>query len=181
MLNLPAASISVASPPMAAGFTLIELMIGIAVAGVLLGVGLPSFRDGLLNNRAKAVATDIHLSFLLARSESLKRSKDIDIVATGGYWGSGWKVKIQSDGTELRSNDASNGVSIACGTSPNSTSGACGSTITFGRSGRPSDYVEFRTYIAEKPNLQARCVSISLSGQPRVTIDTDSNPDNGCN
>jgi type IV fimbrial biogenesis protein FimT len=174
-------SIAGANPRMMAGFTLIELMIVISVAGVLLGVAVPSFRDGLLSNRAKAVASDIHLSFLMARSEALKRSANIDIVATGGNWTNGWMVEIQSDGTDLRGNDASNGVAIACGTSPSSTSGACDTTITFSRNGRPTEYTEFRTYIPDKANIQARCVSISLSGQPRVTTDTDSDQDNGCN
>ena len=174
-------SISGTRPRMAAGFTLIELMIAVAVAAVLLGAGLPSFRDALRGNRAKAVASDIHLSFLLARSESLKRSKDIDIVANSSNWGNGWKVKIQSDGTELRANDASKGVAIACATSPGGSSGTCGSTITFGRNGRPTQYTEFRTYIADQESVQARCVSISLSGQPRVTIDSDNDHDNGCN
>jgi len=156
-------------------------MVAVAVAGVLLGVGVPSFRDGLLSNRAKAVATDLHLSLLLARSESLKRSTDIDIKATGGDWTTGWVVEIQTGGTDLRSNDASDGVTIKCGTSPTSSSGTCGTTITFGRNGRPTNYTEFRAYITDKPAIQARCVSISLSGQPRVTVDTDSDQDNGCN
>ena len=168
-------------PDASAGFTLIELMIALTVAGVLLGVAVPSFRDGLLGSRAKAVATDIHLGFLMARSESLKRSANIDIVATGGYWANGWTVEVQSSHEALRTNDASNGVSIACGTSPSSTSGACASTITFSRNGRPTVYTEFRTYIPDKTSIQARCVSISLSGQPHVTVDTDNNPDNGCN
>ena len=177
----PAVSVSATSSSLSAGFTLIELMVALAVAGVLLGVGVPSFRDGLLSNRAKAVATDIHLGFLMARSESLKRSANIDIVASGGNWTNGWTVEVQATNEVLRGNDASNGVSIACGTSPSSASGACASTITFGRNGRPTVYTEFRTYIADKTSIQARCVSISLSGQPRVTVDTDNNPDNGCN
>ena len=177
----PAVSTSVASPRIPAGFTLIELMVALAVAGVLLSVAVPSYRDGLLSNRAKAVATDIHLSFLLARSESLKRSKDVEIVANGGSWINGWRVRVKTSAEVLRSTDASTDVSLDCGSSPGSASGTCDNIITFGRNGRPPEYVEFRASIAEKTSIQARCVSISLSGQPRVTVDTDNDPDNGCN
>ncbi|MBI1732628.1 MAG: GspH/FimT family pseudopilin [Gammaproteobacteria bacterium] len=163
------------------GFTLIELMITIAVVGVLLGVALPSFQETMKSQRAKSVASDLHLSYLLARSEALKRSASIDMRATGGNWTQGWTVEIQSSGTDLRVNDGSTNVAIGCGSSPNSALGTCPGTVTFTRTGRPQSYTEFRSYVAELPAVQARCVSVSLTGQPRVTTDTDGNPGNGCN
>jgi type IV fimbrial biogenesis protein FimT len=37
-----------------AAFTLIELMVGIAVAAILITVGIPGFRDLILDNRMAA-------------------------------------------------------------------------------------------------------------------------------
>jgi type IV fimbrial biogenesis protein FimT len=163
------------------GFTLIELMIAVAVAGTLLAVALPSFQEAMKTQRAKSVASDLHLSYLMARSEALKRSASIDIKATGGDWTQGWTVEIQSSGADLRVNNGSDGVTIGCGTSPAASLSTCPSTVTFTRTGRPSSYTEFRSYVANYPKIQAKCVAISLSGQPRVTTDSDSDPDNGCN
>lgn len=61
------------------GFTLIELMMVIAIASLLLAMGVPSFqsliRNSRLTNATNAVIGDIHL----ARSEALKRNAPINI------------------------------------------------------------------------------------------------------
>lgn len=56
-----------------AGFTILELMVAIAVLAILAGVGVPSFREFLRNSRMTAAANDIITDFSLARSESVKR------------------------------------------------------------------------------------------------------------
>lgn len=63
----------------AAGFTLIELMFAIAVAAVLLGIGVPSFRDFVRNSRMAASANDIITDFNLARSEAIKRNVPVTL------------------------------------------------------------------------------------------------------
>jgi type IV fimbrial biogenesis protein FimT len=156
-------------------------MIALAVAGVLVGVALPSFQQTMKSHRAKAVASDLHISYLLARSEALKRSANIDIKATGGDWTQGWTVEIQSSGADLRVNDGTADVDLGCGSSPTASLSACPATVTFTRTGRPSSYTEFRSYVADYPSIQARCVSVTVSGQPRVTTDSDNDWDNGCN
>lgn len=63
----------------AAGFTLIELMFAIAVAAVLLGIGVPNFRDFVRNSRMAASANDIITDFNLARSEAIKRNVPVTL------------------------------------------------------------------------------------------------------
>lgn len=65
-----------------AGFTLIELMVTIAVAGVLLAVATPNLRTFLQNNRLSSAANDILRSFQIARSEAIKRQQNVVVCAS---------------------------------------------------------------------------------------------------
>jgi prepilin-type N-terminal cleavage/methylation domain-containing protein len=54
------------------GFTLWELMVALAVAGVVLGLGVPNFIEFQRNATMTAAANDLVTGALLARSEALK-------------------------------------------------------------------------------------------------------------
>lgn len=85
----------------ARGFTLLELMITVALMAIILGLAVPSFRDLIQNNRATTQANDL-VSFLqLARSEALKIGQPVTIcpanvtaetLACGSDWSLGWMV-----------------------------------------------------------------------------------------
>lgn len=65
------------------GFTLIELMITLVVAGILLGLAVPSFRDFVQRNR---LITDVNRwvgDLNYARSEALKRNQLVSICRFG--------------------------------------------------------------------------------------------------
>lgn len=156
-------------------------MLVITIAGIMAAVAAPSFHEALINERIKTVSTDLHLSLLAARSEAVKRSADVDMVPdNSSSWLNGWKVKVDSSGTVLRTVDALSGVSLTC----TNTGGSNGcSKITFERSGRPvtGTTVEFHVYPTDSTKVEMRCVSISLTGMPRVERDSDYNTANGCN
>ena len=84
------------------GLTLVELVITIAVAGILAGLAIPSFRDMIQNNRMASHANELVSSLNLARSEAVKRGTKVKIIATGNSstneWGEGWTVWIDTDG-----------------------------------------------------------------------------------
>ncbi|TCO74288.1 pilus assembly FimT family protein [Chromatocurvus halotolerans] len=50
------------------GFTMIELMVIVAVDGILVAVGVPSFNNFLVSSRTSALANDITSAVNLARS-----------------------------------------------------------------------------------------------------------------
>jgi type IV fimbrial biogenesis protein FimT len=56
-----------------AGFTLLEVMVAITVLALLLGIGVPGFRDFVRNSRMTAATNDIVTDFSIARSEAVKR------------------------------------------------------------------------------------------------------------
>jgi type IV fimbrial biogenesis protein FimT len=57
------------------GFTLIELMVTLAVFTILCLLAMPSFNTWIANNRVRAVAEDVSNGLLLARTEALRRSR----------------------------------------------------------------------------------------------------------
>ena len=84
--------------PNSRGFTLIELMITITVAAILLGVGIPTFREFTRNNAVTAAHNDLVTSFGYARSEALRRSRPVSVCASAdgatcgdaADWTTGW-------------------------------------------------------------------------------------------
>ena len=64
------------------GFTLAELMLTIAVAGVLAAIAIPNMRDFIRNNRLAAGSNDVLRSLQVARSEAIKRQQVVTVCAS---------------------------------------------------------------------------------------------------
>src|SRR5690606_2420817 len=61
------------------GFTLWELMMAIAVAGIVLGLGVPGFMEFQRTNAMAAATNDLVTGTLLARSEAVKRQQPVTL------------------------------------------------------------------------------------------------------
>jgi type IV fimbrial biogenesis protein FimT len=70
----PYATMKHAAHPRATGFTLLELMVTLAVLGILLGIAVPSFQSSLTNSRLTTAANDLVGALQAARSEAIKRN-----------------------------------------------------------------------------------------------------------
>ena len=73
------------------GFTLLEVMVVVAIIAVLAALAGPSFIPVIERWRVRSAAEELTATFYYARSEAIKRGGGIAIDATGG-WGQGWKV-----------------------------------------------------------------------------------------
>lgn len=63
--------------PHGGGFTLIEMMIGLAVMGILLGIALPAFNQFLQNTKIRNAAESTITGLNLARAEALRRNATV--------------------------------------------------------------------------------------------------------
>lgn len=83
-------------------FTMIELMIVIALIATLTAMVAPSFNEIVKNNRLSSQANDFIASIHLARSEAIKRNQNVFLCrsadgtscATSGGWEQGWVVFV---------------------------------------------------------------------------------------
>jgi len=91
-----------------AGFTLIELMIVIAIVAIFVVVGVPNFQNLIKDNRLSTQANSLVSSLQLARSEALKLRTPVSVcrstngtscAGTQGPWDSGWLVFVDSGTT----------------------------------------------------------------------------------
>lgn len=159
------------------GFSLIELMLVMTIAGILATIGIPAMRNMMLNQEVKTAASDLHLGLLLARSEAIKRSSSV-VMERDVAWNNGWSIKAGT--TVLRKRDPLSGLSIECSTDSDDSAETCPAAVTFQRSGRPTAYMQYRLFVAGNTNVTMRCITVGLSGVPAVALDNDTDPGNGC-
>lgn len=68
--------------PRQSGFTLWELLVTMLVAGILVALGVPSFRDAQRNSAITAAANDLITGLLAARAEAVKRQVPVTLCAS---------------------------------------------------------------------------------------------------
>ena len=92
-----------------AGFSLIELMVTIAVLAILMAIAFPSFTALVNSNRLSSNANELLAALQLARSEAVSRNTAVSVCrsdngaacASGAQWNA-WITRVESDGTVLR-------------------------------------------------------------------------------
>ena len=91
-----------------AGFTVMELLIGIAVLAILTTLAVPAFTQFIQNNRLASEANEMVAAFQFARSEALKRGVQVEVCSSangescGGNWNQGWIAPHPSQPEPLR-------------------------------------------------------------------------------
>ena len=61
------------------GFTLLELMVVLAIAGVLMAIGIPAMGDFIRNCRITSAANDVMAALHFTRSEAIKRRMPVTL------------------------------------------------------------------------------------------------------
>ena len=83
------------------GFTVIELMIVLVIAGVLVTIGVPAMTVLIDNNRLASEANRFAGSVRYARSEAIRRNQvvTIDRISnTNRAWEDGWQIYVDVSG-----------------------------------------------------------------------------------
>lgn len=112
------------------GFTLIELMIGIAILAVLISVALPEFSTWIQNTKIRTAAESVQTGLQLARAEAVRRNTNVQFAFTTG---SGWSISVASTGevVQSRAEEEGNTAGITVTRSPGTAT-----RVTFNSLGR---------------------------------------------
>lgn len=118
------------------GFTLIELMVVVAIAAIMLAIAAPNFQSFFEQNRLTSQANQLAASFNLARSEAITRNTTVTVCkssntntnaptcdTTPSGWETGWIIfidlgvtgEVNPGDTIIRVIDAMNSVSLQGG------------------------------------------------------------------
>lgn len=89
------------------GFTLVELMITLALAAIVLTLGVPSFNQTIRTNRVATQVNELVTALNLARSEAIHRGTAVTVCASADQatcsgsndWRTGWIVTTDNNTT----------------------------------------------------------------------------------
>lgn len=141
------------------GFTLIELMIVIAILAVVAGMGLPGFRTLMQNNNLASQTNGMLGALQLARSEAVTRRQQVTVCPSSDQstcnsvdWSDGGLAR-RNDGTVIRVIPASADTSIL---------GAA--SIAYAADGTSAGGGVLRI-CDERGNANSRTISVNAAGQ----------------
>lgn len=161
------------------GFSLIEMLVVLALIGIVTMLAAPSFNSAFLSNRLAAYANSFVASAQLARSEAIKRNRPVHVCrsadgaacAASGTWQQGWIVwsDDNSNGT-LDAGEAVVQIQQAISVDYQLNSSAGGYDLAFQPVGGGSSAATLKLCRASpNPGAQERQIKIDATGRPSVT------------
>ncbi|WP_281915584.1 GspH/FimT family pseudopilin [Caldimonas thermodepolymerans] len=169
------------------GFTLIELLAVISIMGVLIAIGVPSFRTFVAGRAVTGHVSEIASAMRLARAEAIKRGAPVTLCRTtepdsdepscsSGDWTTGWVIFVDR-GTQGQFNAETDQVVQVHGPVTNSggitRSGSA--SITFLPSGVATGAAGSFTFLPTLPEGDAnfarlrRVVCVNFVGSTRMS------------
>ncbi len=151
------------------GFTLIELMVALAVLAILLGIAVPAFSSMLRDSRVSTLADELQGALQLARSEAIKRRQSVVVCRrkpdesacqNGTDWAGGWLVQ-QAGGDVIKVWDGVQGLAIV---GPNAG-------VSFRSNGMAGAARNFSLTPSGCSGQQKRDISVSVTGSNTLRKD----------
>ena len=81
-----------AKHPAISGFTVVELLIAMAVMGVFAALAAPALTTFISAQQVRAASTDLHASLQSARSQAITRNGPVNVTPAEGDWARGWTI-----------------------------------------------------------------------------------------
>ncbi|HET9578636.1 MAG TPA: GspH/FimT family pseudopilin [Usitatibacter sp.] len=148
-----------------AGFTMTELVVVIAIIGILAAFAAPSMTKLLTTQKVRSTSYDLFADLTYARSEAIARGRNVTMQsASGGAdWAGGWQIWDNTAAPPVKLRDQS---AIAAGVVFTADQAA----LVFDRTGRTSAIANFNIAPVDPAATidQKRCVHIDPSGRPRT-------------
>lgn len=104
------------------GFTLIEVLVALAIMGILAAIAMPSFTSTIRRYTADAIRDDLTASLQLAKSEAIHRGQIAQVTITRiprsatcmtdttvlGVWTCGWQIYMDANNNGIFDDGAAN-------------------------------------------------------------------------
>jgi type IV fimbrial biogenesis protein FimT len=172
------------------GFTIMELMLTIAVAAVLFGIAVPYMGDFVKNGRIKSSMYDMLNAINVARSEAVKRKATVTLCrsndtvttpscgGTANTWTTGWLVFVDTDGdgvydtgeTLLATGNPTSGTVAIMGTA---------NSLSYNPDGTVTTITRF-AICDDRGEDWGRQIDVLLVGRANVTQGTTDSPISNC-
>ena len=175
----------------ARGFTLLELLVALAILAILLGIGVPSFAAAIKNSCMSSNQNALVSSLYLARSEAIKNADSVTVCPRSGSnsqqcgtsWDNGWLVFV--DRTQLSNETTANIdaddeiVNVVDGTCGTSTIHGYGSSNRTAAGATPRNFLRYNNrgstnwnngsfvICDDRGSSDSRAVNIILTGDIR--------------
>lgn len=150
------------------GFTLAELLVVLAIVGILAATALPSFSSFVAGQRIKSASFDLSSMISMARSEALKRNVNVTVNLNSAT--NTFEVTAAGIATPLRKQEMFSGITISCVDAVTHSTKNCPlSGLVYTNTGRLASPYDLLQIDSTTSGLTPRCIAIDLSGRPTST------------
>ena len=150
------------------GYTLVELMIVLALLAIILALAAPGFTTLIERQKISAITADLVAAIRLTRAEAIRRGQRVDLVPVDGAdWRSGWRIFIDSN--DNRRVDAGEMIILV------HDAAASGIAIESAMTDRSATYIAYAASGRTRTNANSQTpqfghLSLSLGAQQRRII-----------
>ena len=139
------------------GFTAVEMVITVAVVGVLASIAVPASQEMIAKQRVRSAAGDLLNTLMRTRSFAIKLQVPVTMLPVAqASWQSGWSVPHPDGNGYLF--DARTFLSQIQITGP--------ASVVYKSNGRPVTPATAKFQITGDGTKEVRCVALDLSGLP---------------
>lgn len=164
------------------GFSLIELLIAIAVLAITLALSMPSYRTWIQNTKIRNTAESFQNGLQLARNEAVRLNAPVQFALAGTGWTVGCVTATASCPASIQDRVTEDG-----GSSDITATASNGDTIVFNNLGRMTSpvpvsgtawlRVDISTAVLPASESRELCIAVSQGGATRLCDPSTAAPD----